>query len=47
MTTHGYHHRAQVLNMLRHLNLPGVSDKLPEPSAVDWQGAVESPPVIV
>lgn len=46
LTTHGYHHRAQALNMLRHLNVPGVSDKLPEPSAVDWQSAVESPPVI-
>lgn len=45
LTTHGYHHRAQALNMLRHLNVPGVSDKLPEPSAVDWQAAVESPPM--
>lgn len=45
VTTHGYHHRAQVLNMLRHLSVPGVSDKLPELSVVDWQGEVESPPV--
>ena len=30
VTTHGTHHRAQCLNMLRHLNVPGVSDTLPE-----------------
>ncbi|MFM9957324.1 MAG: DinB family protein [Phycisphaerales bacterium] len=46
LTTHGYHHRAQILNMLRHLNVPGVSDSLPEPSAADWQSEIESPPVI-
>lgn len=46
LTTHGYHHRAQVLNMLRHLGIPGTSDKLPEPSAVDWQTVTESPPTI-
>ncbi|MGH7131849.1 MAG: DinB family protein [Phycisphaerales bacterium] len=45
--THGMHHRAQVLNMLRHLNVPGLSDKLPDPCTVDWQAEVESPPVIV
>ena len=47
MCTHGFHHRAQCLNILRHLNLPGVSDKLPEPSTVDWQAAIESPPILV
>lgn len=46
LTTHGYHHRAQILNMLRQLHVPAVSDSLPEPSATDWQAAVESPPVI-
>jgi uncharacterized damage-inducible protein DinB len=46
LTTHGYHHRSQCLNMLRHLGVPGVSDSLPEPSAVDWQGEIESPPVV-
>lgn len=46
LTTHGYHHRSQCLNMLRHLGVPGVSDSLPEPGAVDWQGAIESPPVV-
>ena len=44
--THGTHHRAQCINMLRHLNVPGVSDKLPDPSTVDWQAATELPPVL-
>ena len=46
LSTHGAHHRAQCLNMLRHLNIPGLSDKLPDPSAVDWQAETESPPVV-
>lgn len=46
LTTHGYHHRAQCLNMLRHLQVPGMSDCLPEPSAADWQSAIESPPTV-
>lgn len=46
LATHGYHHRAQILNMLRRLDVPGVSDRLPDPSAVDWQATVESPPVM-
>lgn len=46
LSTHGAHHRAQCLNMLRHLNVPGLSDKLPDPSAVDWQAETESPPVV-
>lgn len=37
VTTHGMHHRAQCLNMLRHLNVPGVSDRLPEIDALDWE----------
>jgi uncharacterized damage-inducible protein DinB len=43
VTTHGYHHRAQCLNMLRRLGapVPGVAPGTPEPSAVDWQTAVE------
>lgn len=45
VTTHGYHHRAQCLNMLRQLGapVPGVTDGYPELSAVDWQTAVELP----
>jgi uncharacterized damage-inducible protein DinB len=35
--THGHYHRAQCLNMLRHLNVPGVSDKLPDLDVIDWQ----------
>lgn len=48
VTTHGYHHRAQCLNMLRRLGapVPGVTPGYPEPSAVDWQVEVESPPVV-
>ncbi|MFN0010846.1 MAG: DinB family protein [Phycisphaerales bacterium] len=48
VTTHGYHHRAQCLNMLRQLGapVPGVTDGYPELSAVDWQAEVESPAVV-
>ena len=46
LTTHGAHHRAQCLNMLRHLDVPGLSDALPDPSTVDWQAETESPPVV-
>jgi uncharacterized damage-inducible protein DinB len=31
------HHRAQCLNMLRHLSAPGISDQLPEIDPLDWQ----------
>ena len=34
ITTHGVHHRAQVVNMLRRLGLSGAA--LPELSAVEW-----------
>ena len=37
VTTHGAHHRAQCLNMLRRLEVPGVSDRLPEIDALEWQ----------
>ena len=39
--THGTHHRAQCLNMLRHLNHPGVSDNLPDFDITDWQYETE------
>lgn len=45
--THGHYHRAQCMNMLRHLDVPGVSDALPELGAVDWQEQVERPPEII
>lgn len=45
--THGMHHRSQCVNMLRHVGVTGVSDKLPDPSVMEWQIAVESPPVAV
>ncbi len=37
VTTHGMHHRAQALNMLRHL---GVKS-LPQSSVVEWMRAVD------
>lgn len=37
VTTHGMHHRAQCLNMLRRLAVPGVSDALPEIDALEWE----------
>ncbi len=40
--THGTYHRAQCRNMMRHLNVPGLSDKLPEVDVIDWQAAVEA-----
>jgi predicted O-methyltransferase YrrM/uncharacterized damage-inducible protein DinB len=36
VTTHGMHHRAQCLNMLRRLAAPGVSDALPELDVLEW-----------
>lgn len=47
--SHGYHHRAQCLNMLRRLGapVPGVTAGYPELSAVDWQAEVECPPEIL
>jgi len=36
VTTHGVHHRAQCLNMLRHLGAAGVSDRILEIDALDW-----------
>jgi uncharacterized damage-inducible protein DinB len=46
VTSHGYHHRAQCLNMLRQLGapVPGVTPSHLELSAVDWQSEFESPP---
>lgn len=45
IVVHGTHHRAQCINMMRHLNVPGLSDDLPDPGVVDWQSAVEMPGV--
>lgn len=35
--THGRYHLAQCMNMLRHLDVPGVSDSLPDLDASEWQ----------
>jgi uncharacterized damage-inducible protein DinB len=37
VATHGMHHRAQCLNMLRHLGVSSVSDRLPDIDALEWQ----------
>lgn len=42
VTTHGMHHRAQCLNMLRRLNVPGISDQLPDLDVLEWQATVET-----
>lgn len=34
--THGNYHRAQCINMLRHLKVPGVSDALPDTDVSEW-----------
>jgi uncharacterized damage-inducible protein DinB len=39
--THGVHHRAQCLNMLRQIGVYAVKD-LPELAVVDWQAEVET-----
>ncbi|MFO0832380.1 MAG: DinB family protein [Phycisphaerales bacterium] len=38
---HGHYHRAQCMNILRQLNVPGVSDKLPSLDVIDWQQSQE------
>lgn len=42
VTTHGVHHRAQCINMLRHLKVPGVSDHLPEIAVTEWQAETQT-----
>jgi uncharacterized damage-inducible protein DinB len=41
---HGTHHRAQCLNMLRQLDVPGVSDRLPDIDLNEWQTETECTP---
>jgi uncharacterized damage-inducible protein DinB len=40
---HGTHHRAQAMNMLRRVNVPGVSDNLPDIDVADWSESTPSP----
>ena len=40
LATHGMHHRAQLLSMLRRLGL----EQLPEGDALSWEQAVHAPP---
>jgi hypothetical protein len=37
-------HRAQCLNLLRRLNFPGLSDRLPDLDVNDWQYETECKP---
>ncbi len=37
VATHGVHHRAQCLNMLRRLGVQGVSDRLPDIDLLEWE----------
>ncbi|MBS0189945.1 MAG: DinB family protein [Phycisphaerales bacterium] len=39
--THGHYHHAQCINILRQLNLPGISDQLPELDMTDWQSEAD------
>lgn len=41
---HGTHHRAQCLNMLRRLDVQGISDKLPDIDLNEWQTETECKP---
>lgn len=43
LCTHSMHHRAQAIIMLRSLNIPGISDQIPETDAMEWQTDTESP----
>lgn len=43
LCTHSMHHRAQAIAMLKMLNLPGISDAIPETDAMEWQTDTESP----
>jgi len=42
VTTHGMHHRAQCLNMLRRVGAPSLVKETPEIGVVDWQAEVET-----
>lgn len=39
--THGRYHVAQCVNMLRHLHIAGISDKLPDLDLSEWQSFVD------
>ena len=41
VATHGHHHRAQCINILRRLNAPVFNDGAPELGIMDWQAAGE------
>ncbi|MGH7244587.1 MAG: DinB family protein [Phycisphaerales bacterium] len=39
--THGHYHRAQCVNVLKQLGVPGVSDKLPDIAVTAWQNMTD------
>lgn len=41
--THGLYHRAQCMNMLRHLAIPGISDTLPDLDVSEWPTFADRP----
>ncbi len=43
VATHGVHHRAQCLNMLRRLGVQGVSDRLPDIDLLEWEATRGGP----
>lgn len=45
--THGFHHRAQCLNMLRQLKALAPGEDMPLSSTMEWQIDVESPAVVI
>lgn len=42
--THGHYHHAQCINILRQLNIPGISTHLPELDVTDWQTSSDMRP---
>lgn len=42
--THGVHHRAQCMNMLKLLHAPAFANEVPEIGVVDWQAEGEATP---
>lgn len=39
--THGHYHRAQAVNVLRQLNVSGITEKLPDLAVITWQATTD------
>lgn len=46
VTTHGMHHRAQCLNLLRHLDVAGISDHLPDIDVLEFHHRDQQQPTV-